>query len=301
MRTHKPMSYEKKKKLVGLGFVAPWLIGCIYFLLIPLLKSLYYSFGSVKVFLGGLEWTSVGIDNYIKLFVQDAEALPSLASTLGGMLYQLPVIIVFSLMIAMVLNRKFRGRTVVRVIFFLPVIIASSVALGLLQSDSVSEMYLSGAMGGMTVQSTQLSNLLLNMGISQSVVDVISGFTSDIFSLAWKSGIQILLFLAGLQTIPPQTYEAASIEGATAWESFWKVTVPQLKPITVLIFVYTIIDSFTDYANPYIKLLLENIRNINIGYASALAWVYFLMMGIVLGIFAWIVRERKTPAEEERR
>ena len=109
MRASKPMPYEKKKKLVGLCFVLPWLIGCVYFLLIPLLKSLYYSFGNVKVVLGGLEWTSVGWNNYVKLFVQDEEALPNLVSTLGNMLYQLPVIIVFSLMIAMVLNRKFRG------------------------------------------------------------------------------------------------------------------------------------------------------------------------------------------------
>ena len=251
--------------------------------------------------LGGLEWTPVGFDNYIRLFVQDEEALPNLVSSLGSMAMSLPVIVVFSLMIAMVLNRDFRGRTVVRVIFFLPVIIASSVALGLLQGDSVSDMYLSGSMGGMSVQSTQLTNLLMNMGMNENIVATISGFTSDIFSLAWKSGIQILLFLAGLQTIPPQTYEAAKIEGATAWQSFWKITVPQLTPITLLILVYTMIDSFTDYANPYIVLLLETIRNINIGYASALAWVYFAVISIVLGEVFFLAREKKPVSEEVRR
>ena len=300
MKPHR-MGYTRRKQLAGLAFIAPWLIGCVYFLVIPLAKSLYYSFGKVKVVLGGLEWAPVGFENYIRLFVQDEEALPNLVSSLGSMAMSLPVIVVFSLMIAMVLNRDFRGRTVVRVIFFLPVIIASSVALGLLQGDSVSDMYLSGSMGGMSVQSTQLTNLLMNMGISEEIVAVISGFTSDIFSLAWKSGIQILLFLAGLQTIPPQTYEAAKIEGATAWQSFWKITVPQLTPITLLILVYTMIDSFTDYANPYIVLLLETIRNINIGYASALAWVYFAVISIVLGMVFFLAREKKPVSEEVRR
>ena len=226
--------------------------------------------------------------------MQDEEALPALVESFGNMAYQLPVIIVFSLFIAVLLNRDFRGRTIVRSIFFLPVIIASSVALGLMQTDSVADMYLSGAMGGMAVRSTQLSALLLNMGVSETLVNTVSGMTNDIFSLAWKSGIQILLFLAGLQTIPPQTYEAASIEGATTWQTFWKITVPQLTPITVLIFVYTVIDSFTDYANPYIKLMLENIQNVNISYASAMAWIYFILIGLVLALFALLVREKKT-------
>lgn len=300
MKKHR-MGYIRRKQLAGIAFILPWLIGCVYFLILPLVKSLYYSFGKVQVLLGGLEWKSAGFENYASIFVQDEEALPNLVSSLGSVVMSLPVIMVFSLMIALVLNRKFRGRTVVRVIFFLPVIIASSVALGLLQGDSISDMYLSGSMGGMAVQATQLSNLLLNMGLNEKVVSLISGFTNNIFSLAWKSGIQILLFLAGLQTIPPQTYEAAKIEGASAWQSFWKITVPQLKPITLLILVYTMIDSFTDYANPYIVLLLETIRKINIGYASALAWVYFVVISIVLGLVFFLAREKKTASEEVRR
>lgn len=295
----KRMGYTRRKQLSGLLFVLPWLIGCIYFLLIPLIKSMYFSFGKVKVVLGGLEWTNVRLDNYMRLFLQDEEALPNLVAAIGDMAFQLPIIVVFSLMVAVVLNRDFRGRTIVRVIFFLPVIIASSVALGLLESDSVSKMYLSGAMGGMSVQSTQLTNLLLNMGLNANLVSTISGITNDIFSLAWKSGIQILLFLAGLQTIPPQTYEAAKIEGATGWEMFWKITVPQLKPITLLIIIYTILDSFTDYSNPYIILLLDTIRNINIGYASALSWVYFVVIGIVLLIVGVLMREKKVDYTKE--
>lgn len=295
----KRMGYTRRKQLSGLLFVLPWLIGCVYFLIIPLVKSLYFSFGKVKVVLGGLEWTNIRLDNYMRLFLQDEEALPNLVTAIGDMAFQLPIIVVFSLMVAVVLNRDFRGRTAVRVIFFLPVIIASSVALGLLESDSVSQMYLSGAMGGMAVQSTQLTNLLLNMGMNANLVNTISGITNDIFSLAWKSGIQILLFLAGLQTIPPQTYEAAKIEGATGWEMFWTITVPQLKPITLLIIIYTILDSFTDYSNPYIILLLDTIRNINIGYASALSWVYFVVIGIVLLLVAVLMREKKVDYTKE--
>ncbi len=300
MKKHR-MGYTRRKQLAGIAFITPWLIGCVYFLILPLLKSLYYSFGKVQVLVGGLQWTKVGFENYTRLFLQDEEALPNMVSSMGSMVVSLPVIVVFSLMIALVLNRQFRGRTVVRVIFFLPVIIASSVALGLLQGDSISDMYLSGSLGGMSVKATQLSNLLLNMGMNERVVALISGFTNDIFSLAWKSGIQILLFLAGLQTIPPQTYEAAKIEGATAWQSFWKITVPQLKPITLLILVYTMIDSFTDYANPYIVLLLETIRNINIGYASALAWVYFTVISIVLGAVFFLTRVKKPILKEAGR
>lgn len=295
----KRMGYTRRKQLSGLLFVLPWLIGCVYFLIIPLVKSLYFSFGKVKVVLGGLEWTNIRLDNYMRLFLQDEEALPNLVTAIGDMAFQLPIIVVFSLMVAVVLNRDFRGRTAVRVFFFLPVIIASSVALGLLESDSISQMYLSGAMGGMAVQSTQLTNLLLNMGMNANLVNTISGITNDIFSLAWKSGIQILLFLAGLQTIPPQTYEAAKIEGATGWEMFWKITVPQLKPITLLIIIYTILDSFTDYSNPYIILLLDTIRNINIGYASALSWVYFVVIGIVLLLVAVLMREKKVDYTKE--
>lgn len=300
MKAGRTLSYEKRRTLIGLAFVAPWLIGCITFLMIPLGKSLYFSFGKVKTVLGGLEWTNQGFSNYVRLFVQDEEALPSLVSSIGSMVYQLPVIIVFSLVIAIVLNRPFHGRAVVRAIFFLPVIIASSVALGLLQNDSTTYSYMSGNLGGMSVQATQLKYLLLDAGLGSSLVETISDFTSNIFSLTWKSGIQILLFLAGLQTIPPQTYEAASIEGASDWEKFWKITVPQLKPITVLILVYTIIDGFTDYANPYVKLMLETIRNLNIGYASALAWVYFAVIGLVLLLVALLIRE-KTEKEGRKR
>ncbi len=289
------LPYERRQQLVGLAFITPWIIGCVYMFLIPLIKSLVYSIGDVKVSIGTLEWEFSGFSNYTNAFVADPEVLPALVSTITGLFYQVPIIIIFSLFIAVLLNKNFAGRMFIRAIFFLPVIIASGVVLGLIESDVMSDMLMSGSKGSMMVQSTQLSNMLLNFGLAPDLVNTLSSFVSNIFQLAWKSGIQILLFLAGLQTIPGQIYEVASIEGATAWESFWKITIPMLSPITILVFVYTVIDGFTDYSNQYIKLLLEYIMNMQISYSSALAWIYFGIIGCILGLsgIIWKVRSRK--------
>lgn len=192
-----------------------------------------------------------------------------LRESLGGLLADVLIILAFSLFVALILKSKFRGRTAVRAIFFLPVIIASGVVLDLLNNNDMASLLLSGDRNSILFDSGGMNDWLIPMGLGP-LIEVVQ----NIFDMSWKSGIQILLFLAGLQTISPQMYEVANVEGATAWEKFWKITFPLLTPILLLNVVYTIIDSFTDFSNQTMRIIMDYAQHMRIGYGSALAIIY---------------------------
>lgn len=287
VRVRKPLSYEKKKNLAGLLFILPWAIGTVFFFLKPFISSVVYSFSRVDYTTNTV--VPVGLEHYMQAFTKDAEFLRRVTSSWSSLLYQVPLIVLFSLFIAIILNQKFIGRTVMRGIFFLPVIIASGIVLSIIQGDVFSDTIMSSMSSGKLFQADFMRQLLYESSLNESLVSTVTTAIDNIFSLVWKSGIQILLFIAGLQNVSPQMYEAAKIEGATGWESFWKITFPIISPITIVNLVYTIMDCMTDIANPIMQYIQSVIDALQMEYSMALSWVYFAVCIVGIGIVYAIV------------
>lgn len=287
--------YERRKMLYGYGFLAIWIIGTLYFFIRPLIVSFIYSLNTTKVTLGLMELDFVGIQNYIDTFTKDTDYVDALLAVLKDTLWKTPIIIIFSIFIAVILNQKFKGRTFARAVFFLPVIIATGPVMSIINGDMDSSGYSGGADQFSTMFETDMAGALLRFlgvyNISDSVTEIISLITSDVFNLVWNSGIQIIIFLAALQNIPFSAKEAAQIEGATAWEFFWKITLPYISPMIVANLIYTIVDSFIDPANGVMALVLEQASAWNHGYSAAMAWAYFLIVIAALCIVLPIVNK----------
>lgn len=289
---HRKISYEGKKSIAGFMFVLPWLIGFIFFFGRFMVQSLLYSLSKVKITPNGLNMSFVGLQNYRYAFSVDPHFIRMLSESLVNMLYNVPLILMFSLFIAYLLSQKFRGRTTARAVFFLPVIITTGVVIDVLKGDTLAQQMLSGQGNSMMFQATALQNILIESGYGVQVVNFMVKMVNNIFEISWKSGIQILLFMAGLQSIPRTLYEASDIEGATAWEKFWKVTFPMLTPIVLLNIIYSIIDSFSDYSNQLIKLVFKYSKELNIDYSAALAWSYFAIIFLVIGVVYLIINRK---------
>ena len=274
------IAYEKRKALYAYGFLAIWIIGTIYFFLRPLGVSLWYSFNKTEVKLGYM--------GNIRAFREDTEYTEALLAVLRDTLWQTPLIIVFSIFIAVILNQKFKGRTFARAVFFLPVIIATGPVISIINGDMDTSGYSGGAEQFSTMFETDMTGALMNFlgvyNISDKVTDMISTITSNVFNLVWDSGIQIIIFLSALQNIPFSAREAASIEGATAWEFFWKITIPYISPMIVTNLIYTIVDSFIDPANGVMTLVLQKASDWEHGYSAAMAWSYFIIVIAALAI-----------------
>lgn len=270
----RPMHYEKKKSLYGLLFCLPWLIGFVYFFLISLGEAVLYSLSTVTFSPTGLNLEFVGFRHYVDAFTADSTFLQSLTDALYTLVYQLPMVMVFSVCLGLILNAKFKGRLLVRGIFFLPVIIASGVVMEILSGDTISSSMMSGARSSVLFQGIEFGGLLLKMGIPESVTQTLMNVVNGIFSLVWRSGVQTLLLVSGLQSVPKTVYESAQIEGATAWETFWKITFPLISPILVLSVFYTIVDLATNSSNRMVILVLNASRSARMDYSamSSLVW-----------------------------
>lgn len=295
--------YEKKKGLYGYGFIALWFIGTLWLFIMPVLTSLWYSLCNTKLLdkAGALEvgMTSAGIYtewngfyNFTKAFTIDTTFLPKLGTALGEILPNTIVIMIFSLFIAVILNQKFRGRTLARAVFFLPVLIATGPVISVINGDMTSQGVSDAAQFSTLFKTDLVTELMEFLGIynlNQTFTDIIKDITSGVLNLVWNSGIQILIFLSALQTIPPSAKEAASIEGATAWEFFWKITFPYISPMILSNLVYTVIDAFVSTDNVVMEYVLAQSRNWEYGYSAALAWIYFAIVGACLGIICVII------------
>lgn len=288
----KGVSFSKKRGRTGLMFCLPFLIGFSLFFLVPMLQSIQYAFSSLQITEDGLVLKFVGLKNFTEALLVDSQYVRTIAETLGSMVVQTGIILMFSLFIAIILNQKFRGRTVARVIFFLPVIIMSGAIIEILSTDYLSTQIVSGETSTGLFQGMGSHEILLSMGIPYQLVETVMPYVYDIFNLVWNAGVQILIFLAGLQTIPRQLYESASIEGCTAWESFWKITFPLMSPMIFMNLIYSIIDFCTTSTNPVIQLVNTQTSNMNFGYAAGLTWMYLLLVLAVVGIVYWILSRR---------
>ncbi len=285
-------SYERKKQWIAYLFLMPWMIGMIFFFIQPFIESLIYSFSVVEIKPGELivEW--VGFENYKKAFLEDPNVKKAIIESSTSVLYQVPLVTIFSMFVATLLNQKFRGRMFMRAVFFMPVIIAGSMVIPFINGDAFSNAILEGTRGSTMFEVHSISMMLKEVGINSNVVESITKIINDIFNLSWRSGIPILLFLASLQSIPHSFYEVAEIDGANKWVCFWKVTFPMMTPIMMTVIVYTTIDGFIDSANPLVQIIYNASNTLDIPYASALAWINMIITLVIVGVIYKVLNSK---------
>ena len=281
------LTIEGRKAMSGRLFILPFTIGFLLFFLKPALESLTFVFNDVSLKVGGFTMQFVGLKNLKYIFLTDPDFNKNLVSSMTSLLYKVPVVIIASLFFAIVLNSKFHGRTFVRAVFFLPVIFASGVVMEIINSDTFATSLISSSEGMKTTVSASsygLTSLLVDMGLNEKVVEYFSYISSNLYDLMWRTGIQMIIFLAALQSISPSLYEASEVEGASAWENFWMITIPMISPMILINVVYTIIDTFTDSANVVMDQINSVFADQQYDRAAAMSWVYFLIIGLLLAI-----------------
>nr|WP_280518689.1 sugar ABC transporter permease [Lederbergia wuyishanensis] len=263
--------------MTGWLFVSPWIIGFSIFTAIPLFYSLYLSFQKVKITTSGVQTTYVKFENYKYAFGVDAIFVDKLTSYLKELIISVPIIIVFSLIIALLLNQKVKFRGMFRTIFFLPVIISSGPVIKELIDQGVTTIP--------TIEKYAIYEAL-NANPEGFVNGILLYLIKNLIVILWFSGVQILIFLAALQKMDSQTYEAASIDGASPWECFWKLTLPSLAPMILVNIIYTIVTYSIFSLNPVIEHIQKNMFRVDtgFGYASALSWIYFVIITIALAL-----------------
>lgn len=286
MKSRIRIGYQTKKKWYGFSFVLPWLIGCILFFIQPMIQTFRYAFQSLQASPTGFVGTDVGWTNFENLFFKDTDFLPQLVSSLGDLI-QVPLILVYSLFFAVLIKNDFRGRTFMRAVAFMPVIIGSGVLMQILKEDVFSSGVRGGSSNTYLFDVGSIAEIMTAMGLGTSVTSFVNDIINRIFDLTWRSGVQIMLFLAGLHSIPGYLYEASSLEGAGSFTQFWKVTLPMLTPMILLNTIYSVVDMMNDYSNSIIQSIYSTMFElVKFGYASAMSVVYFLVIMVVLGLVA---------------
>ncbi|MGO4787344.1 carbohydrate ABC transporter permease [Paenibacillus sp. 2KB_20] len=290
---HVRFTLQRKRALMGMLFTLPWLIGFIFLFAVPLAQSFQFSLHELKLGESGLELKYLGWDNYKHAFYVHATFNRILTESVIGMAVNVPLIIFFSLFIATVLNQRFRGRSLARMIFFLPVIVSTGVISSLGWADYMSQAIgQTLAEGGFSsLGSFELKGILYDMGMNRGLVNYLADAVDRIYDIISSSGVQILIFLAGLQSIPPSLYEASRIEGATGYENFWKITFPMMAPLILTNVIYTIIDSFLN--SRMASLLKEtSFKLFDFGLSAAMSWIYFGVIVLLLGLFTAVISRR---------
>ena len=285
MKANKKKTLAQKNAIAGYLFILPFIIGFIAFLGYPLIESIQMSLSEVTVGNGGFSMRFIGINNFKKAFTVDPEFNRFLTESISSMLYKVPATLVFSFFVALLLNQEFKGRGFVRAIFFLPVILSSGVIVGLEYNNTLLQgmedvVKESGSNSSITAT---LQTILDTGGMGSKFFGYVFDILDSVYDIAIAAGIQIIIFLSGLQTISTSMYEAAKIEGCTAWESFWKITFPMVSSLILVNIVYSIIDFLIRTDNEVMEKINKTMSmQMDYGFSSAMAWSYFLcVMGII--------------------
>ena len=292
----KKVSLDSRKARAGYIFTLPFILGVVLIYLPILLDSIWFSLGRIDPVnvngVPGFVTTWVGLDNYIKSITDDSGFVQSLLSGVQQLIFEVPAVIIFSLFIAVVLNQKMLGRAVFRAIFFVPVIISTGLMESINASDIMSDSAGgindgSGSSAGGIVSTLEIERLFATMQIGGELVTYVVDLVNKIYDIINYSGVQMLIFLAGLQSISPAIYEACQIEGATGWETFWKITFPMISPMILVNAVYTVIDSFTRAENITMKYI-SGVYIQSPEKSTAMAWIYFLVVVLIIAAVAGI-------------
>ncbi len=286
---------QKRKAVAGYLFIMPFILGFLIFMVKPFFQSLYMSFCNVQLGSGTFELNWIGIDNFKRAFTIDPEFNRLLVEELARMVVDSLAIMVFSFFVALILNQKFKGRALVRAIFFLPVILSSGVILGL-ETDNALMASIQAAVeentAGVSITGA-IKTILVTSGVGSNAFEIVFDIIDNIYDIAISSGIQIIIFLSGLQTISSSMYEAADIEGCTKWESLWKITFPMISSLFLVNWIYTVVDFCMRSDNEVIEKITKVMTvQLYYGFASAMSWIYFLVVIAFIGITALFISRR---------
>lgn len=283
------LTLNDRKRRAGLLFALPFIIGLVLFFFKPAIQSIRYSFSVLDFTPEGLEMTFVGLRNFQQALFVDPTYVRTILTSVMNMVVRVPVIMALSMLLAVILKHDFHGRLFFRAVFFLPVIVVSGIIMEILGNDYLSNQILSGDASSSLFDTVDSYSLLISVGFSRDLVELLVPLAYDIFDLIWSSGVPILLFLAALQTVSEQLYEVARIEGATSWEQFWKITFPSISPMILMNAVYIIADYFTTSTNPVIQMIGQQTSNMRFEYASGLSWMYFIVVGLIMAVAFYLI------------
>ncbi|MCR4948409.1 MAG: sugar ABC transporter permease [Treponema sp.] len=286
-----------RRAVYGYLFILPFVLGFIFFMIKPLGQSLKMAMSEVVISNQGFQLNWNNFDNFKKALLVDAEFNRMLVESVGQMIIRSAATIVFSFFVALLLNQKFKGRTLARSIFFLAVILSSGVLVGLESSNSLMAQLKdmieeSGNANSITdvLEQILVSDATGVNGISSKAFKTVFEIIDSIYDVAMASGIQIIIFLSGLQNISPSMYEAAQMEGCTSWESLWKITVPMVSPLMLVCWIYTIVDFFMKSDNQIMdKINVQMTEMLNYGFSSAMAWIYFVVCMALIGLSSLLI------------
>jgi oligogalacturonide transport system permease protein len=278
------VSLKTKSSLIGTLFMSPWLIGLLVFTVIPFVYSVWISLCTVEFGAEGISTSFVGFHWYKEIFTADAYFIEAMRDTLQFIVLFTPMIIVVAIMCALLLNKVCYGRTIFRILFFFPVVVISGPVMEKLVGNQ--------AMSIISAGNYYVYQVIENLPSPISVP--LLYIFDNIVLILWYSGVQMLIILAGLQKIGDSLYEAASIDGASAWQQFWKITLPYLRPMILIMTVYTVVDLAAMTSTPMYSLIENNVTNIErpYSYSAALSWVFALVVLLLLAIVLLILRER---------
>lgn len=278
----KKRGIESLRSRYGYTFIAHWALGLILFFIVPTISSLIYSFSKIFILDTGFELEFLGLANFKEILYENPDYLTNIRDAVGSMFYSLPIVVALSLILAVLLNQKFPGRTLFRIVFFLPVVIASSVIVRMLSDPTVNAEIFNLSSEGQGVINYEI--ILGNLNLPAQISDTLIFILSNAVSLAWSCGVQTILFLAGLQSIPASLYEVSKIEGANKWEEFWKITIPMLRHVISLVIIYTMISLFTSADNLIMSAAMKLMSAMDYGVASSMLWFYFMIVLSFIGI-----------------
>ena len=291
-------SLDNRKARAGWMFVMPFVLSFIIIYLPIIIDSIKYSFNKIKIGQGGgYTLKFVGWENYQEALFVDPQFVQTLTSGIQQLIFDIPAIVIFSLFMAVLLNQKMVGRAAFRAIFFIPVIISTGIIDKIDQANTMLD-YMENVEEGINDGSGQnttneilsavdIERLFDNMKVGTELVDYVVTMVNNVYNIINRSGVQMLIYLAGLQSISPSIYESCDIDGATAWETFWKITFPMISPMILVNAIYTVIDSFTSQSNQ-VMTYISNVYDQAGGnvLSSAMAWIYFLIVLIIIGLVA---------------
>ena len=300
-KRRKIISLDKKKARAGWLFILPFVIGFAIIYLPVIVDSINYSFCEIKILQGGgYRLNFVGLANYQEAIGGDPNFVRVLGSGIKQLIFDIPAIVIFSLFMAVLLNKKMFGRAAFRAIFFIPVILSTGLIANI-DAQNILDNYMgtgggiddgSGQASGVTeiVSMADFTWLFRNMQVGTELLDYVVGVVNNIYGIINRSGVQMLIFLAGLQSVSPAIYESCSIDGASGWETFWKITFPMVSPMILVNTIYTVIDAFTAESNTVMKYIDEVYSRAGGNVlATAMSWIYFLIVIAIIAAVAGLL------------
>lgn len=288
----KSFSLEQKDSLKGYIFLIPLIAGLIYFFLIPIIQSFIFSIGDIKTGVGGYDVKIKGFFAYKDALYSHTSYRQTVVEAIWTVIKNTPFILIFSFFIASILNQDFKGKMIFRVILFLPAVTTLINNVGSTMDTRMGAFYnyKDTVNDGAVAITTQFNQYMDQLGFGEGVVEFINEIFNMLYGVVDDCALQILIIFIGMQAISPALYEAADVEGATGWESFWLITFPMVSPMVFVCVIYTIVDSFTTTSGGVMTLITETSfgSSLNLALGSAMGWIYFLIVAVVLGLITFI-------------